>query len=197
MENESTQQCTCCLVIKPISSYDVKKNGDINRQCIRCLDSKKKYNHKVRELIKCHHGAIKYQCVRCKGNGICSHNKRRSYCETCCGSQICVHNRQRYKCKECNFENYIKDIIMTRMRIAIGYTDFEYLGCSMEYFIVHIEAQFTEGMTWDNYGKWHFDHKLPLGKKGLTEEEIIERLEFTNVQPLWATDNIRKGNKEL
>jgi len=63
--------------------------------------------------------------------------------------------------------------------------------------MAHIEGEFKEGMTWENYGEWHIDHIKPLGVKGLTEEEIIERLEFTNTQPLWAFDNISKGNKEL
>jgi len=83
------------------------------------------------------------------------------------------------------------------MRDILGYGNFEFLGCTIDEFIVHIESQFTEGMSWLNYGKWVFDHRLPLGKKGLTEEEIIERLEFTNVQPMWALENIRKGCKEL
>ena len=82
------------------------------------------------------------------------------------------------------------------MRAILGYADFEYLGCTIEEFIAHIEGEFTEGMSFDNYGEWVLDHKRPLGKKGLTEEEIIERLEFTNVQPLWAIENRRKGNKD-
>ena len=80
---------------------------------------------------------------------------------------------------------------------AIGYSNLEYLGCSIEEFIAHIEGEFTEGMSWDNYSsEWEFDHRKPLGAKGLTEEEIIERLEFTNVQPMWAIDNMKKGCKE-
>jgi hypothetical protein len=49
-------------------------------------------------------------------------------------------------------------------------------------------------MTWDNYGKWHMDHIYPLSLAKTTEE--IEKLcHYTNLQPLWAVDNIRKGNK--
>ena len=38
----------------------------------------------------------------------------------------------------------------------------EYLGCNIETFKKHLEQQFTEGMSWENYGEWHIDHKIPL-----------------------------------
>jgi hypothetical protein len=42
------------------------------------------------------------------------------------------------------------------------------VGCSIEYLKSHLEKQFTEGMNWSNYGKWHVDHKKPLSKGGTT-----------------------------
>jgi len=71
----------------------------------------------------------------------------------------------------------------------------EYVGCTIEEFKAHIEAQFKEGMSWDNHGKWHIDHIIPLKYNNPTIEETIERLHYTNTQPLWATDNIAKGNR--
>ena len=75
----------------------------------------------------------------------------------------------------------------------------EYLGCDIETFKKHIEEQFTEGITWENYGKvWHIDHKIPLKYKedGIppTLEEVIKRLHYTNTQPMLASENIAKGN---
>ena len=58
----------------------------------------------------------------------------------------------------------------------------------------YIENKFTEGMSWDNYGKWHIDHIIPLNS-AKTEEEIIKLCYYTNLQPLWASDNIRKKDK--
>jgi hypothetical protein len=49
-------------------------------------------------------------------------------------------------------------------------------------------------MTWDNQGKWHIDHIIPLSS-GNTEEEIIKLCHYTNLQPLWAIDNMKKGSK--
>ena len=49
-------------------------------------------------------------------------------------------------------------------------------------------------MTWDNYGQWHIDHIIPLSS-AKTEMEIYELCKYTNLQPLWAVDNLRKNNK--
>jgi hypothetical protein len=68
------------------------------------------------------------------------------------------------------------------------------LGCSFDEFKIHIEKQFTEGMSWDNHGEWHFDHITPVSW-AKTEEEIISLNNYINFQPLWAEDNKRKGNK--
>jgi len=68
------------------------------------------------------------------------------------------------------------------------------LGCSWEVAHKHLERQFTEGMTWGNHGEWHIDHIIPLSIA--TNKEELERLcHYTNLQPLWAFDNISKNNK--
>ena len=57
-----------------------------------------------------------------------------------------------------------------------------------------IEIQFKDGMNWDNYGEWHIDHKKPISKFDKeTSISIINAL--SNLQPLWAKDNLSKGNK--
>ena len=70
----------------------------------------------------------------------------------------------------------------------------ELLGGSLEEIRKHIEARFTEGMMWNNYGKWHVDHVIPL-VSGKTQEEMIKLCHYKNLQPLWAVDNLRKGAK--
>ncbi len=68
------------------------------------------------------------------------------------------------------------------------------LGCTIKEFIDYISLKFTEGMTLENYGKWHLDHIIPISS-AKTEEEIIKLNHHTNFQPLWAEDNLRKGTK--
>ncbi len=68
------------------------------------------------------------------------------------------------------------------------------LGCSFEHFMKYIEDQFLEGMTWENHGEWHLDHKTPVSWAN-TEEEIYELNRYENFQPLWQFDNLSKGNR--
>lgn len=72
----------------------------------------------------------------------------------------------------------------------------EYIGCTLEELKYHIESKFKEGMTWDNwkFNGWHIDHIIPLSS-AKTEEEMIKLCHYTNLQPLWSEDNIKKSNK--
>ena len=72
---------------------------------------------------------------------------------------------------------------------------FDMLGCSVEDFKDHITAQLRDGMTWDNYGQWHIYHIVPLKYGAPTLEEMVERLHYTNTQPLWASENRAKGSR--
>lgn len=73
---------------------------------------------------------------------------------------------------------------------------FEIIGCNPTELKEHIEKQFTEGMSWKNYGYygWHIDHRIPLDS-GKTKEEIYKLSHFTNLQPMWWEDNLKKGKK--
>lgn len=70
------------------------------------------------------------------------------------------------------------------------------LGCDIEKLKIYLGTKFSEGMSWDNYGKWHIDHILPCASFDLTNAEQQKIcFHYTNLQPLWAIDNIKKGNK--
>jgi hypothetical protein len=71
---------------------------------------------------------------------------------------------------------------------------YDILGCSYDEFKKHIEQQFREGMSWENYGEWEYDHITPVSW-AITEEEIIKLNHYTNLQPLWRKENIAKNNK--
>ncbi len=58
-----------------------------------------------------------------------------------------------------------------------------------------MENIFLEGMTWDNYGQWHIDHIVPLLYESPSDEVYLQRLHYTNTQPMWAADNKSKGNR--
>jgi hypothetical protein len=72
------------------------------------------------------------------------------------------------------------------------------LGCTIEELKQHLESKFQEGMSWDNWGVhgWHIDHIIPLSSFDLTDrEQFVKACHYTNLQPLWAKDNLRKKDK--
>jgi hypothetical protein len=68
------------------------------------------------------------------------------------------------------------------------------LGVDWEVAKQHIERQFTKGMNWDNYGQWQIDHIIPIASAN-TEQELKKLCHYTNLQPLWAQDNLSKSDK--
>jgi hypothetical protein len=73
---------------------------------------------------------------------------------------------------------------------------FEYVGCNLQELREHLEKQFWEGMTWDNQVEWHIDHIRPCASFDLSiEDERHKCFHYTNLQPLWAHDNLSKGSK--
>lgn len=70
------------------------------------------------------------------------------------------------------------------------------LGCTLNELRVHLEFFWEHGMSWENYGRWHIDHVKPLAAFDLTDrEQFLQAVHYTNLQPLWAEDNIAKGAK--
>lgn len=74
------------------------------------------------------------------------------------------------------------------------------VGCTIVELKLHIENQFVEGMSWDNWSPagWHIDHRKPLASFDLTNrDQFLKAVNYTNLQPLWAIDNFKKGQKTL
>lgn len=96
---------------------------------------------------------------------------------------------------------YMKEVLRSRISMAIKYykgikscSALDLLGADIETVRKHLENQFREGMTWENHGKWHIDHIVPCCKFNLTKEEEQQKcFHYTNLQPLWAYENLSKG----
>lgn len=70
------------------------------------------------------------------------------------------------------------------------------IGCTTTQLKTYIESMFTPGMTWENYGKWHIDHIIPCASFDFTNKENqFKCFHYTNLQPLWAKENLIKGKK--
>lgn len=143
------------------------------------------------------------------------------YCGNVCKNRAWrANNREKYNLKQIkwiqeNTEQHLKNQreykqrrsktdllyrLKRRVRARFGRIKFknsgrttDWLGCSIADLKIHLESQFTQGMTWDNYGDWHIDHIVPLAS-AIDEQGILKLCHYTNLQPLWAKDNLSKGD---
>lgn len=126
------------------------------------------------------------------------------------------HKRKRAELSAKEKERYhtdpifrIKKLLRSRIRKALRFgkgaksaRTLDLLGCSVDYLRQHLESKFLEGMTWENYGKgagkWSMDHIKPCAAFDLTDSEQQKVcFHFSNMQPLWDLDNIRKSDNEI
>ena len=115
-----------------------------------------------------------------------------------------LHQKELIKCHS-NVGYRLMRNQRARIRFAIkrnfGFkmeTSTSLLGCTFEELKIHLESQFSPGMTWENYGKlgWEIDHKRPCTSFDLTDSEQQKQcFHFTNLQPLWQKQNASKGGK--
>lgn len=91
--------------------------------------------------------------------------------------------------------------LMINMRVKLGKfikqkgSTIKCFGCSPDELRQHIQNQFKPGMNWNNYGKGHVDHIRPLASFDLTNrDEVLRASHWTNLQPLWAEDNLKKAD---
>jgi hypothetical protein len=85
---------------------------------------------------------------------------------------------------------------LTRKNVRKSTKTEQLLACSVLELKSHLEAQFKDGMTWNNYGQWHVDHIKPCCRFDLTRpEEQRACFHYTNLQPLWAHENHTKSGR--
>lgn len=98
---------------------------------------------------------------------------------------------------KCNLRRRVNRALENNSKSA---STMELIGCSIEFLKEHLQNQFKEGMTWENYGiyGWHIDHIIPCTSFNLVDPEQQKKcFHYTNLQPLWAEENLRKGSKIL
>ena len=208
--NDKGRKLKTCLNCRDLEKKNREKNKcEHNRrklQCKECGGGSICIHNRQKPHCKdcggsqiCIHNRIKSKCKECGGASICIHDRQKQQCKECGGSAVCIHNRIKSTCKECDPVGHLRGVVSSNVRNALkskkSQHSIEYLGCTIDEFKEHIESQFEEGMNWDNYGEWHIDHIVPIKYENPTMEDTIERLHWSNTQPLWASDNIAKGNR--
>ena len=126
------------------------------------------------------------------------------------GKRYRVKNRERInmyyrKRKENDTQYKLKTLLRDRLNKALSGryragSAVRDLGCTIDEFKIYIENKFKDGMTWKNHGifGWHIDHRLALANFDLTNrEQFLEACHYTNLQPMWYMENIKKSNKTI
>lgn len=194
-----TKSCTICQIEFPATTdffhkCSVRSKYGIKSYCKKCGNKKaleRYYKNREHNLLKQKEWHYSNREKRTKQLREYSYSHR--------------DNRNKYLAKKMKQDGQfkIRKNIRDRMRSAMkgkskSKNTMELLGCTIEELKTHLEKQFTHGMNWDNYGKkgWHIDHILPCASFDLTDpEQQRECFHYTNLQPLWATDNYKKKDK--
>lgn len=108
------------------------------------------------------------------------------------------HSKEYYE--KCVFDAYVLSVrslvgsVFKRTNYKKNTKTYKLLGCDFMELHSHLEKQFIKGMNWDNKGKWHIDHIVPIAI-AKDYNEVVKLSHYTNLQPLWAKDNHIKYNK--
>ena len=177
--------CTACKLEKDIEvEFYTRTNGKKHASCKKCqLDNKKRYYQENKKAKKEYRKEY-YQKNKKKVRKTQSNYRKKRLKKDPCFKLLLASRNHVYQ-----FLKYEKKL-----------STIQYLGCSLKQLKNYLESKFLPGMTWENHGieGWHIDHILPLSQIDLNnEEEKLKALHYTNLQPLWAKDNLSKGNKIL
>ena len=201
----TTKVCTKCKIEKSCDNFSKNKTtkDGLQRHCRECV---KKYNQENVEK----NSQVKKKWRQLNPNNVKEKDKKwkknnfhkiKKYRQDN-SDKIKIYNRQ-YQKNRRNSDPLYKFICNIRKRLSAYFRVIsvnkntrtkDMLGLDLACFKSYIESKFQEGMTWENYGQWHVDHIKPLSL-ATTEQEVMELNHYTNLQPLWAVENLKKSNK--
>jgi len=203
------------MFICKICEEEFKPNSANQRTCSKkCRHNSKNQNWRIfYKRQKSYEPKKKILCSICKKEFIRA-NRRQKECGKDCRKVRLRKNalEKYYRDKNKILErrkNNIEYCILNKLRMRISCAiksqgaykatkTIKLVGCSVKELKEYIEKQFTDGMNWDNYGKkgWHIDHILPCAGFNLIEKEEQQKcFHYTNLQPLWAQENLSKNCK--
>jgi hypothetical protein len=215
----NTKICSVCEVELDINNFHKNKNSSdgYKSKCKECrkIESKDRYLNNLEyfeRYRKENRDKIIESLTEWRKN---NPEYRKKYYEENYEKEL-VYAREKSKEKKDYFRNWTKqkyktDVlfslksklncrlhkVLKRKNFKKKYKFSDILGCSLEEFKLYFESKFTEGMSWELMGREiHIDHIIPCAS-AKTEEEMIKLFHYTNLQPLWAKDNMSKSDKIL
>jgi hypothetical protein len=171
--------CRKCLIEKPVNEFhkDSQNKDGYKNTCKVCckLQDKKFYERNTGLILE---KQKKYRKLN-----------RRRYTEN---EKIRSQSDPIFRLKK-NLRNRVREYFKIIGEPKNNET-FLLIGKTPEELRIYLDSLFTDGMSWDNYGKWHVDHIIPLNS-ATNENDLLKLIHYTNLQPLWAEDNLKKGSK--
>ena len=192
--------CTKCGIEKELTEFYKAKDGiyGVRGDCKSCISDKgKEYRTNNKEKLV---GRKKEYYERNKEKIL---EQQKEYRQN--NKDKLLRRKKVYNIKRCQNDPIFRMIKNYRTRTCKAYKNetkskstIELLGCTGIELANHLEKQFQPGMTHDNYGEWHIDHIKPIASFDLSDpEQEQECFHYTNLQPLWAEDNLSKGHKQV
>jgi hypothetical protein len=188
-----TKTCNKCQQVKSIDDFPTDKytKGGVRYECRMCHNAyAREYKRKKKSCIPTHAiPSVSLDAVPI-GTGKWDKEKERVYMNN--------YMKHRYKT---NVNYNVKSRLAARIRQCMYNSDFtkhrtmEHVGCTVDFFRKWIESLFTNGMSWNNMGKWHFDHIRPCDSYDFNNlAHVSECFNWSNIRPLMGCENIRKSN---
>lgn len=190
--------CSKCKLTKSLDSFYLHPGckGGVNTMCKSCHGERTRRRQKENPEI-CAASSRRWRATHPEKSAEAT---RRWYRAN--KNQAVAYQARRSKIRYASDPNFrLLKICRGRIRDALcgkskSQKTIELVGCSIAYLNTWLELQFQPGMSWDNYGQWHIDHIRPCASFDLSDPANQRAcFHYTNLQPLWATDNHRKGAK--
>lgn len=185
--------CNKCNIEK--TNIEFSRGNSPTGLSYTCKDCMKKYYRENKEKIKTKQKKYK------EDNKVIISEYQKTYQQQYKRKNYKKYKRDYYKNKLSKnpvekLKTYLRNRVYSILKNSKDKNTEELLGASFEKVKLHIESTFQEGMSWENYGDWHVDHKIPLASAS-TKEEVEKLFHYTNLQALWASENLSKGVKIL
>ena len=186
--------CTKCKIEKELSEFckDKSKKTGLSSHCRKCAN---KYADKYR--IEYYDKEVKRHEKYRNEHREEMRERTKEYRRTHKAQRNEFRKQKRitdieYKIK-CNLRYRIWSAVKNNIKCE---STEKLIGCSIKELKNYLKARFVKNMTFDNYGKWHIDHIKPCDSFDLSKNKEQKKcFHYSNLQPLWALDNLKKGSK--
>ncbi len=184
-KNRTRQDCTKCGVVKPLSGFYNDKKTPNGRK------------------TKCRECSIKHASAWYAANPEKAAVSIAKWKNENRDKVRQIQSRRWYRKKsepEFRLRYVMRTAINRSLKRGRQSGAYKRLGYTIDELRSHLERQFSRGMSWDNYGKWHIDHVVPLASFDIESEDAPDfsrAWSLPNLRPLWGHENVRKGAKRL